>query len=179
MIKTKYFKQISLLFIIIFLNINIFSQNNNITGNPLPENILKSIIYTVDNDTISLSDIINENAGKIIYIDFWASWCKMCIKELPYSNELHKKFENEDIVFVYISTDENSKDWKKSLEKHEINGLCYRLEKESKQAIKDYLNIEGIPFIFILDKKGNIANKKAKYPSDTNAEEQLKEILNN
>lgn len=171
-------RQISLILVTILAAINLFSQTNDIEGKPLPENILNAVIYSTELDSVLFSDIITEYYGKIIYVKFWASWCRTCIKEINYSNEIINNINNEDIIFINISTDENYKNWLKALKKYKPDGINYLIDSNSKINFKEYFQIEGVPYIFILDKNSNIAIKKAKYPSDNFAKEEILNLLN-
>jgi len=164
--------------LLICLSINSFSQSKNIMGKPIPENIMNSKLYNIAGDSLVLSTIIEENKGKVIYINFWASWCKTCRYEMPYSVKLDKKFSDNDVKFIYISTDEVYLAWIDALNKVSNEGLNYKLDSAAKAEIKNYFNIKGIPYIIILDKNGNIAAKNAKYPSNVKSETQITKILN-
>lgn len=155
----------------------VFSQKKDIEGLPCSENILNSILYTIDNDTIIFSDIVLQNRGKIIYIKFWASWCGACAKELPYTNEIINELIDEKVVFINISTDENDKDWLKYLDKKEVLGLNYRIEKKNKSDFQNYFKIDGVPYILIMDSIGNVAINKAKYPSNPNSKTEIYNLL--
>ena len=66
--------------------------------------------------------------GKILLIDFWASWCKPCINQFPNLEILNDEFKNKGLVVLGISLDEDIKKWKKSIEKHKLSwqNICYR-----------------------------------------------------
>jgi len=164
--------------LITFFSVNTVYSQNDVEGNPFPEEILNSKLFNESGETLIVNQLIEENKGKIIYIDFWASWCRSCLKEMPYSNELNNKFSDDEVIFIYISTDENDKDWKSGLTKMKNYGINYRIDISSKPALQDYLNIKGIPYILIFDKQGNVTKKNAIYPSSTKAEKELNKILN-
>ncbi len=156
---------------------------------------LKSIEKIYDN-TVSLKsgkvsmDIIGKNIkgldaklsdyyGKVIYLDFWATWCGPCIKELPYSVLLQKKYKTEkNLVFVYVSVDKNNNDWRKYLLNHsEIKGIHINIDEEEYSKIQDFYMISGIPRYLIIGKDGKILDGNAERPSSSKVEEQLKNIL--
>jgi thiol-disulfide isomerase/thioredoxin len=65
-------------------------------------------------DSVSLSSL----KGKILYIDFWATWCKPCIEEFPYSKKLMQSIPSKfqkDIAFLFISVDDTEELWKRVL----------------------------------------------------------------
>jgi len=71
----------------------------------------KDIVELIENDTIEIYDFaelesfLKTNTNKIVVINFWATWCKPCVKELPYFQELHDTYKNENLKVVLVSLD--------------------------------------------------------------------------
>ncbi len=138
-----------------------------------------NIKFTIDNDLelvnkigeiTSLEELIRANTGKVIYVDFWASWCAPCIKEIPYSKQLQKDLASKNIVYVYLSSDRTDKLWQKALQKHElIEGLNYRIDNAGYSTKMQELNIPSIPRYMIYDTKGQLVNNNAPRPSEIKA----------
>ncbi|MCD7709905.1 MAG: TlpA family protein disulfide reductase [Porphyromonadaceae bacterium] len=101
-------------------------------------------------------------AGKYIYVDFWASWCVPCVKEIPYLQELEKTLQNDQVVFVAISLDENKEAWKKKMEDLGMEGNQFVVQDHT---LANMLNIKGIPFYVIFDKEGKLNVYNAPRPS--------------
>jgi peroxiredoxin len=95
--------------------------------------------------------------GKVVLINFWASWCRECLGEMPSLNSLYEKFKNKDVVVLGVSTDSNNEDIKKSIGKTHVtypvlidgNGEVF----ERKYAVR------GLPTTVIVDKNGYIAGR--------------------
>ena len=159
------------LFLIILFPISFFisAQNlKNLKGKPFSKEILNSNIFSSKGDTLQFKELINSLQNKVVYIDFWASWCGPCLREMPESKKIQKEFIEKDIEFLYLSTDINSKKWKSALKKININGHHYRLEPKTKKYFKNQFKITGIPYYIILDKKSNVFDPKAKWPRQNN-----------
>lgn len=110
---------------------------------------------------VSLADF----KGKIVYVDFWASWCGPCRREMPYAKKLVEKYAGLEIVFLFVSIDENADAWKKAMEHEKIEGVhLLAIEGFQSQALKDY-GIAGIPHYLLIDKQGNIISSNAARPS--------------
>ncbi len=104
------------------------------------------------NNSISLSDFDSQ----IIYINFWATWCKPCLENMPALNDLilHYKQDNR-VSFINICLDCQEENWLTTINKYRIKGINLLLEEEWNSKLKTYFNIDGIPHYVIID-KGNI-----------------------
>ena len=116
--------------------------------------------------TKSLDDILKKYRGKVIYLDFWASWCGPCKREMPYSTQLKKKYDGKDVVFVYISTDKNAAQWENMVEQMELVGEHYRASNKIKMELVERFNLQYIPRYVLINKEGKVADDNAKRPSD-------------
>jgi len=124
-------------------------------------------IEGINGQSSTLKTLIAANSGKTIYIDYWASWCAPCIREMPASKTMTKQYANEDIVFIYISTDRRQSDWKKSIEKNDLNqGVHFRITNANNSKGLEELNIPFIPRYMIYDQQGKLANNDAPRPSE-------------
>lgn len=110
---------------------------------------------------------MNDFKGKNIYIDFWATWCKPCVAEIPDLKKLEEKFKDKNIVFLSISLD-SQKDvekWKNFIEKKELGGIQLIAENAwSSKTVKDYL-VDSIPRFIIVDSEGTLVDIDAPRPS--------------
>jgi len=160
--KMKYYFAI-LISVVFCMNAN--SQYlKNLQGQPFSDEVLESVIYDTKGQSTTLANVLHKLKGNIVLIDFWASWCKTCQREMPYSKQLQKGYEEEKVAFLFLSTDTDYKKWIRGLATINIEGHHYRIDVESKKAIKEFLKIRGIPYYVILDKSSHIYDPKAKWP---------------
>jgi thiol-disulfide isomerase/thioredoxin len=81
------------------------------------KNLNSDDVFLVNNnkEQFSLNEFITTKfKNKIVYVDFWASWCAPCRATMPASKKLHEKYKNKDIEFIYISIDKNFEAWHKA-----------------------------------------------------------------
>lgn len=124
---------------------------------------------------VSLSDF----KGKIVYIDFWASWCGPCRAMMPASKQLHEQLtekEKKEIVFLYISIDANQEAWKKGINDMQIQGVNVISPGNWQSKACSYFQIQGIPRYMIMNKKGDIVVFDAKRPIDPSLLDDLRKL---
>lgn len=135
-------------------------------GSPVADVTLK----TTDGKEIKLSDL----KGKILYLDFWATWCGPCCYEAPFFEQLAEKFVGEDIEFISISIDEDMEKWLAYLQKDEKKTMQYN---SLDPVLKEKWNIRGIPRFVLIDSDFKILNPDAPRPSDKGTEQYLRELI--
>lgn len=122
-----------------------------------------------------IEEISKKYKGKVIYIDFWATWCGPCKAEFPYAEKHKENFKGKDVVFVYITDDSSPETiWKRMIAT--IPGEHYKLSKIQKESVSKKFNINSIPRYILIDKKGKIVSDNATRPSSIS---QLNEEISN
>lgn len=122
----------------------------------------KTKVKTTDGKTIELSKV----KAPIVILNFWASWCKPCLAEFPSINEMKKKFNDEQVLFVGINTDseEQMKSIKKTVNKFELK---FPIVADSDSKVVDDYKIEAIPvsIVFANGKVIEVSNKQKDFDS--------------
>lgn len=103
--------------------------------------------------------------GKIVILDFWATWCNPCMRTMPLLDAWTKANSAEDIKVISIDTWENPGDQDKAKALFTQQGFAMTLLIGNNDIPKAY-GISGIPHICVLDKQGNIAYEHSGYTSD-------------
>ncbi|MBK7570694.1 MAG: redoxin family protein [Bacteroidetes bacterium] len=133
-------------------------------------------LTTLDGKPFSMSSL----KGKVVYIDFWASWCGPCRGMMPFSKQLHDNLtekEKKNIVFLYISIDANQDAWKKGITDMGMEGIQVISPGNWSSKVCKYYQINSIPRYMIMGKSGDIVDFNAKRPNDPALIDQLRELL--
>jgi peroxiredoxin len=108
-------------------------------------------------DMQGLKHRLSDLHGKVVLINFWASWCRECISEMPSLNALYEKFNKKDVVVLGVSTDSNTEDIKKGVGKTHVT-YPVLIDRKGDVFEKKYA-VMGLPTTVIVDKNGYIAGK--------------------
>jgi peroxiredoxin len=111
--------------------------------------------YDSNGKEISLDDL----KGKIILINFWATWCRPCKTELPDIENLSKTYSSRGLVVIGISIDKGGNLLTDVSDFASHNGLTYQIVIDNGNVTDAYGNINAIPTSFLVDKNGKIVDK--------------------
>ncbi|WP_460685436.1 TlpA family protein disulfide reductase [Niabella aquatica] len=114
----------------------------------------------------SITEIFAKYKGSVIYVDFWASWCVPCRAEMPDAGALKDKLKGKNVVFLYMGYNDKEKAWAKARNQLNIEGEHYLLDEKTVKEADEVFGINGIPHYAIIDRDGNIVNKRADRPND-------------
>ncbi len=125
----------------------------------------------LDGDSLTLSDF----KGKVIILNFWATWCPPCRMEIPDFVALYDKYEEEGLLIIGVNLDKgDTRAVKQFSENYSIN---YPVVLGNVDVTQSYGGIRAIPATFIIDKDGNIREKYIGYQSRATFEEAVKRLL--
>jgi thiol-disulfide isomerase/thioredoxin len=128
-------------------------------------------LLTFDGDTIKSSDFNN----KVIVIDFWATWCKPCIKQFPVIEKLYK--ENKDVAFFLIHTQKGGDTFEKALKFIKQSNYDLPFVSDVENMTYEKFNITSIPRLIIIDKKGVVKFTHTGYIESENLYKTFKKYL--
>ena len=99
----------------------------------------------------SKSLALEDYRGKVVLLDFWASWCPPCLKSLPKYNDLRREIGTANFEIVAINVDENTDDARKFLQKHPVS---YPIAKDPKGILPGVFGVKAMPTSYLIDQNG-------------------------
>jgi len=111
--------------------------------------------------TVSLSDF----RGKVLILDFWATWCPPCKREIPHFNDLYEKYRSEGLEILGVSVDQGGAEVVTRYMESSAPSLTpqYPVVIADRQVQASYGPIASIPTTFVIDRKGNVQQKIVGY----------------
>ncbi|WP_348264895.1 redoxin domain-containing protein [Telmatobacter sp. DSM 110680] len=126
-------------------------------------------ITTIDGKQISLDSL----AGKVVLIDFWATWCGPCREALPHIREIAHRFQEQPLVVISISLDKDENKWKDFVAKNQMTWLQYR-DGSFTGPIARSFGVNAIPATFTIDADGVLEDQ---HVGDASIEGKLKKLV--
>lgn len=118
---------------------------------------------------------LSDYRGKVVLLDFWASWCGPCMALVPHARDLVKQYKDQPFAMVGVNSDNSEKDQKECEEKNEMSWRSFHDGREG--PICDKWNISGIPTIYVLDPKGVIRFKAMGFPGEEVLARKVDELI--
>ncbi|MBM3328710.1 MAG: TlpA family protein disulfide reductase [Calditrichaeota bacterium] len=141
---------------------------------------LKAAAFTLkglDGKEVKLADY----KGKVVILDFWATWCPPCVKEIPHFNDLARQYAGKGLVVLGLSVDQGGAAVvRKFMQKTPIDYRVAMADEAAYTTYQDYLPRDeqgGIPFTFIIDREGIIRQHFVGYREKAIFEGAIKPLL--
>jgi len=126
-------------------------------------------ITTIDGKQISMDDL----QGKVVLLDFWATWCVPCREALPHIQKVARKLQGEPLVIVSVSLDSDEQKWKEFIVKNEMSWPQYR-DGSFAGPIARMFSVNAIPHTFTIDADGVLQEE---HIGDASIEGKLKKLI--
>jgi peroxiredoxin len=120
-------------------------------GKPAPE----FAATTLDGKSFKLADL----RGKVVLVDFWATWCGPCVAELPNLKKLHDEYADQGLVVVSISFDRSADATRRYAAEKQMSWTQIWAEKANKGPLAELYGVNAIPATFLIGPEGKVVAK--------------------
>lgn len=128
-------------------------------------------VYDLSGKQLSSSNL----KGKVVFVHFWATWCRYCLKEIPTLNELYNQYKDKGVTFVALTLDEKDSKSVQMLKNHVK--IDYPLAWGNEEIVKKFSSFRGLPSTFIISPDWKIAQHIKGYVPKTVFEEALNKLI--
>jgi thiol-disulfide isomerase/thioredoxin len=121
--------------------------------------------------------LISSHKGKVIYLDFWASWCGPCRKSFPWMNNIQEKYQQQGLVIISVNVDNNKALADKFLAEIPANFTVFY---DPKGKVARQFKLKGMPSSYIIDRSGKVISTHVGFSQSkkTKYEQELIALLN-
>ncbi|MBO9674545.1 MAG: redoxin family protein [Sphingobacteriaceae bacterium] len=115
------------------------------------------------------AELIKPYKGKVIYVDFWGTWCAPCKQEMSYVQEVKQALKGKDVVFMYFANKSPEESWENIIKEYHLtseNAVHFRLPEMQQNMLETRLSVNSFPTYILIDKEGNVNTMKAPRPSN-------------
>jgi thiol-disulfide isomerase/thioredoxin len=125
-------------------------------------------VTALDGSTFNL----DEMGGRVVLIDFWATWCGPCNEELPHMKKIAREFAGQPLVIISVSWDSDETKWKNFIDRNEMTWVQYR---DADHRLSNTFGVQAIPHYFTIDSDGVLTAEMLGSGSDV--EGKLKKLV--
>jgi peroxiredoxin len=118
---------------------------------PSPQPARNFEVATLERVTLRLSDL----RGKVVFVNFWATWCEPCKEEMPAMERLHQRFRDRGLVVVAMSVDAQVSRVRPFVREH---GFTFPVGLDSRMTVANLYTVRALPSTFIIDRQGRLAS---------------------
>jgi len=138
-----------------------------------------TVSATEENSATSLKsfqNLISSHKGKVIYLDFWASWCGPCRKSFPWLNDMQQKYQQQGLVVISVNVDNQ-----KSLAEEFLNDTPanFTVFYDPKGKVARKFKLKGMPSSYLIDRLGEIVETHVGFTKSKSAhyEKKITDLL--
>lgn len=127
-------------------------------------------LQDLDNRTVSLSDF----RGKVVVLDFWATWCPPCRASIPGLERLHRTYSKKGLVLLAVSLDEGG--WEDVKSFRTEYGISYTILKGTEEVASKYI-VRSIPMLVVIDREGKERKRLIGFGTEEELEKEIISLL--
>lgn len=155
MVKNKRVRNLIVVFFcLVLIGACSTADDVKVLAGPAPDFMLEDI----SGKSLSLSDI----RGKVVIVDFWATWCGPCVMSIPELVDLQEKYKDKGLVVLGISVDDDKVSRGELLAFKEKMRIIYPILRANNKVFEDYFGRTSgfsIPTLFVIDREGKVRDR--------------------
>jgi peroxiredoxin len=118
---------------------------------------------------------LRDYKGEVVYVNFWATWCKPCLAAFPAEKQLQQQFKGQRVTFINICIGDKKEKWQQALDKYQLQGVNLFANPGETATLKKQYDVQSIPHYMLIDMEGKIRETSANGPAA--AADQIKALL--
>lgn len=95
-----------------------------------------------------------EYRGKVVVLDFWASWCVPCRRSFPWLNEMHARYEKDGLVIIGVNLDQEREEAEQFLDEYPAK---FQIHYDARGILAEQFDVRGMPSSYVIGRDGEIA----------------------
>jgi len=118
--------------------------------------LVQNAYASAPNITLKFADTtqhLSDFKGKLVYLDFWASWCIPCRKSFSWMNKMHEKYKSKGLEIIAINLDKDSKLVSQFLKKYPV---LFKVAYDSSGNTAEQFHVKGMPTSFLISREGEL-----------------------
>ena len=160
--KNKIYKLLAIVILGTISYIALFSQDSliNLSQTEKIKKVLQDIDKAPDFTLMALDDstyTLSQMAGKVVLVNFWATWCGPCRMEIPEFNDLQNTYHDKGLEILGISVSDNKNQLKNFVKSFAVDyPILYGSAKDMNKIMRDYGGVYAVPSSFLIGQNGSI-----------------------
>jgi thiol-disulfide isomerase/thioredoxin len=143
----------------------------------LTESGVDSGVEFIQIDNQPPMEVLSRFENKVVYLDFWASWCSPCIAAIPHTMALANHYQHEDVVVIFVGHSDQRSSLENAIKKHNILGKHFILDEKESEIWKMEFEVGGIPSYVLLDRNQKVVEFNAPHPDEELIFEMIDSLL--
>ena len=129
-------------------------------------------LMTADGEAMALADL----RGRVVYVDFWASWCAPCRRSFPWMNAMQQRYADRGLTIIAVNVDRRRADAERFLQ---INTARFAVVYDEQGATPQAYSVKGMPSSYLIDARGTVVDVELGFRDDRKdaIEDQIRSLL--
>lgn len=132
----------------------------------LTESAYNTGVEIIETNGKSPMEVLSQFENKIVYLDFWASWCSPCLRSIPQTMKFADHYRNKDVVVIYVGNRDQRSSLENAIKKHGILGKHIILNQNETEIWRKEFEVGGIPTYILLDRNQKVIDLDAPHPEN-------------